>query len=104
MPAATAMTLPQRLNSWQAAADHHAPEYFWLALKVAPFLIQKRPRIIKARAVQTWLEFTATGTEVRVTYKRHRPLDSRIEITIRGTNYYFGPRDLAAIKALLSPL
>lgn len=104
MPAATAMTLPQRLNSWQAAADHHAPEFFWLSLKAAPFMLQKRPRIVKARAVQTWFEFTASGIEVRVTYKRKRPLDSRIEITFRGSNYYFGPRDLAAIKALLTPL
>jgi len=109
------VNLVQRLNNWQAAADHHAPEYFWLALRIAPFALTKihNWRIVQARAIQTWFE-TTSGNRFRVTYKRGPNfVGRRIEILVEkgwGTpNYsrtiqYFGPSDLVSIKALLKPL
>lgn len=101
-------SMVERLNSWQAAADHHAPEYFWLALKVAPFVLTKLTHwsITRVRVIQTWIT-TANGNEFRVTYKRGPNFAGRrieIRITATGALHYFGPGDLAGIKALLSPL
>jgi hypothetical protein len=101
----TTMTLAQRLNTWQQAADHHALSYLGLALTIAPFLIGKQLKVVRVRSIQTWLE-TKAGNIVRVTYKRAPAFAGRrIELRVNGgAPLYFGPRDREAIKALLGPL
>ena len=96
------MTMRQRVQTWQSAAFHHALSYYGLAHKLTPFLLNKGYRIVKARAVQTVLE-TNGGNHIRVTYKRQSNFAGRrICLTVNGSNHYFGPRDLGAIKSLLN--
>jgi hypothetical protein len=99
------MTLLQRFQTWQVAADHHASSYLWLAIEMFPFCWNKQLKITRVRAIQTWLE-TPSGIVIKVTYKRAPAFDGRrIEIIINGMHpYYFGPNDAAAIRALLGPL
>ena len=91
---------------WQElSARHHAIEYHQLALDIEPFLLQKTGlKLIGRRVIQTWFE-TAHGQQIRVTYKRHRPIDSRIELRVNGgAPHYFGPGDCSAIETFLGPL
>lgn len=103
-------TLVRRLNSWQAAADHHAPEYFWLALRIAPFVLSRvqQWKITNIRVIQTWFE-TMNGNRFKVTYKRGQAFAGRsiqiiVDTPTSHTIHYFGPSDLVAIKTLLAPL
>ena len=91
---------------WQElSARHHAVEYHQLSLDVEPFLLQKTGlKLTGKRVIQTWFQ-TAAGNQIRVTYKRHRPINSRIELKVNsGAPHYFGPGDCSAIETFLGPL
>lgn len=92
---------------WQEMSRrHHAVEYHQLSLDVEPFLLQKTGlKLTGKRVIQTWFA-TARGNEIRVTYKRGRPIDSRIELKVvnSGVLSYFGPGDCRAIENFLDPL
>jgi hypothetical protein len=96
-----------QIAAWQELSRrHHAVEYHQLALDVEPFLLAKTGlKVTWKRVIQTWFS-TAAGNAIRVTYKRGRPIDSRIELKVvnSGVLSYFGPGDCAAIEAFLAPL
>lgn len=98
------MTLRQRVTTWQVAAMHHALDYYGLAVKMAPFLLNSGLRVVHSRAIQTRLA-TPGGNTVVVTYKRQpRFAGKRIELNVNGTRHYFGPSDNVALRSLLNSI
>jgi hypothetical protein len=99
------MTLEKRIKTWQDAAKHHSLPYYGIAIVIEPFLVQKDLKVTRTHCFHTWFE-TPLNNHIEMIYRRSAKFKGkRIEIRVNGDQpVYFGPRDVAAIKELLTPL